>query len=111
MGTDRQEGDGGSTSKAASGSRKAAGGAGKAGKATRVAGNLAALSGCVFPFRGAREDQLTLVFCLFFRAQSMAYVERNKSANKALAKDAKSRHKLFKKRGEKKKPARGGGGD
>ncbi|KAM0754636.1 DNA repair helicase rad25 [Meredithblackwellia eburnea MCA 4105] len=54
------------------------------GKAVRMSGNLSALSG----------------------AQSMAYVERNKSANKTLAKDAKkSKHKLFQKRDEKKKAA------
>lgn len=40
----------------------------------------------------------------------MAYVERNTSQNKTLAKESKGRHKLFKKRGEasKKKPSRGG---
>ncbi|GAA5949505.1 hypothetical protein JCM3765_002683 [Sporobolomyces pararoseus] len=48
-----------------------------AGQATRVAGSLQALSG----------------------GQSMAYTERQKSANKQLAKDtAKNRHSLFKKR-------------
>ncbi|GAA6023603.1 hypothetical protein JCM11491_006051 [Sporobolomyces phaffii] len=48
-----------------------------AGQATRVAGSLQALSG----------------------GQSMAYQERQKSANKQLAKDtAKNRHSLFKKR-------------
>ncbi|KAI5481776.1 DNA excision repair protein ERCC-3 [Pseudohyphozyma bogoriensis] len=53
-----------------------------AGKATRISGSLTALSG----------------------AQSMAYVERNKSANKTLAKEAKAnRHSLFRKRDDKKK--------
>ncbi|GAA5980751.1 hypothetical protein JCM10908_001764 [Rhodotorula pacifica] len=64
-------------------------------QATRIAGSLQALSG----------------------GQSMAYSERQKSANKQLSKDAKSnRHNLFKKRDEtakrkaKERAAGGGGG-
>ncbi|GAA5823257.1 hypothetical protein JCM5353_005137 [Sporobolomyces roseus] len=69
------------TSKSFGGPTAANGGGRKdgAGQATRVAGSLQALSG----------------------GQSMAYSERQKSANKQLAKDtAKNRHSLFRKRDE-----------
>ncbi|KAL8281182.1 hypothetical protein RQP46_006540 [Phenoliferia psychrophenolica] len=85
IGTDAREAEGESTA-----GRSAPGPSGRstgAGKAQRVVGNLGALSG----------------------AQSMAYVERNRSENKTLAKESKGRHKIFKKRDEKKKKPRGGG--
>ena len=63
-----------------------------------------ALSGCVDVRRLAR---IGTDLRVSYRAQSMAYVERNQSANKQLAKDqAKSRNKLFKKRSEGQKKQR-----
>jgi len=88
-------------------------------QATRIAGNLQALSGCVFrsPPSSSLVLHLSISFCALVAdilpylarsrarsGQSMAYSERQKSANKQLAKDSKSqRNALFRKRDEEKK--------